>query len=629
MTSTTAKIPTANKVLVIAAYPIPDVEALFETRGKRAAKWLTRAFRRLYADKRNGGWKLFGPGVVQGADGLMYGAIVRPKKEKDGPDDGGEDAAEPMLWKVNHRALYPAFAAKNSFPLFGLRTITDAQAILPYLATAWQNFLNGPAGETPRPAKNIKRVQAGYRRRCRNRRGKRIVKHVWKRASKRNVTNLPAFKPLVVFSNVTVRFRREEAAIVLSLPHPENGRERIEIPLAWSDDHRKNGRGYSTYFAELLRFVDDGSGRPTVEFHRKNGRWYAHIRVEVEVPKMAPRRATTVLGVHLGVKNVATTAIASVPEPLPATGNVVSSSVLRRKLEHIQRKIAVLRSKARHGSRSAARKLRRMKGRRQRLQDTFVKETMHHIANGAVKAGATAIVKENLKNLHPVEGTKPKRVNREISIWARGKAEDILGFKCVERGLRLKLVNPAGTSATCPNCGDASPENRDREASLYTCRACGYQQHDDIVGAINIARRGIAYYASPKWDEDSPSTPHAGGKGDDAAGAQVGADTAGPLAGPHATKGRGTAARKRAPAGKAKTNRTNGPDERPAQEPAVPSDTSPGSPGRDSGQSSAPVAEGRPETARVVDDEPPPTNGAASGSRPTDPSLAHGSGPPR
>lgn len=47
------------------------------------------------------------------------------------------------------------------------------------------------------------------------------------------------------------------------------------------------------------------------------------------------------------------------------------------------------------------------------------------------------------------------------------------------------------TSITDPACGNRDPKNRP-EQSKFECTACGFSAHADTVGAINIARRGIA-----------------------------------------------------------------------------------------------------------------------------------------
>ena len=48
---------------------------------------------------------------------------------------------------------------------------------------------------------------------------------------------------------------------------------------------------------------------------------------------------------------------------------------------------------------------------------------------------------------------------------------------------------PQYTSQTCPCCGHVSAENRTTQAR-FACVECGYENHADVVGAINVLERG-------------------------------------------------------------------------------------------------------------------------------------------
>ena len=54
-------------------------------------------------------------------------------------------------------------------------------------------------------------------------------------------------------------------------------------------------------------------------------------------------------------------------------------------------------------------------------------------------------------------------------------------------------MDPRNTSRTCPECGYVSAENRPYQPT-FDCVACGYADHADTVGAINVYRRaGLAH----------------------------------------------------------------------------------------------------------------------------------------
>lgn len=70
-----------------------------------------------------------------------------------------------------------------------------------------------------------------------------------------------------------------------------------------------------------------------------------------------------------------------------------------------------------------------------------------------------------------------------------------LSYKLAWNGGFLFAVPPQNTSRTCPCCGYTAKENRKTQAD-FECVECGYQNNADVVGAINILRRGQAIQAA-------------------------------------------------------------------------------------------------------------------------------------
>ena len=58
----------------------------------------------------------------------------------------------------------------------------------------------------------------------------------------------------------------------------------------------------------------------------------------------------------------------------------------------------------------------------------------------------------------------------------------------------LLAVSPHYTSQPCPCCGHASKDNRQTQAK-FLCVDCGYENHADVVGAINVLERGYRLLA--------------------------------------------------------------------------------------------------------------------------------------
>ena len=64
-----------------------------------------------------------------------------------------------------------------------------------------------------------------------------------------------------------------------------------------------------------------------------------------------------------------------------------------------------------------------------------------------------------------------------------------LDYKLAWNGGMLIAVPPRNTSRTCPCCDYVSKDNRQTQAK-FVCVECGYENHADVVGAINVLERG-------------------------------------------------------------------------------------------------------------------------------------------
>ena len=71
-----------------------------------------------------------------------------------------------------------------------------------------------------------------------------------------------------------------------------------------------------------------------------------------------------------------------------------------------------------------------------------------------------------------------------------------LGYKLLWNGGHLIAVPPRDTSRCCPACGHTAKDNRQKQAS-FECVECGYRNNADVVGAINVLKRGQEILAAP------------------------------------------------------------------------------------------------------------------------------------
>jgi putative transposase len=217
--------------------------------------------------------------------------------------------------------------------------------------------------------------------------------------------------------------------------------------------------------------------------------WYLHC--SVETPEQPLQNTTNMLGVDLGIKNIAVTSDDTVYSGSPVNKLRHRHAKLRRKLQS-------------KGTRPAKRLLKK----RSKREHRFCTNQNHIIAKSIVaKAQCTnaTIALENLKGIRnrtkvkvsanaPTEPQRATRLSRnmrrELSNWAFYQLKTFIQYKAKLVGVPIILVNPAHTSQTCPKCGYVSRYNR-KDRDHFCCKQCGYADHADYVAAVNIARKAL------------------------------------------------------------------------------------------------------------------------------------------
>jgi putative transposase len=211
--------------------------------------------------------------------------------------------------------------------------------------------------------------------------------------------------------------------------------------------------------------------------HRKN-QWYLHC--SVETPELLLQSSTSILGVDLGIKNIAVTS-----NNTCYSGSQVNK--LRKRHANLRRK---LQSK---GTRSAKRLLCKHSKREHR----FVTNQNHIISKRIVQEAQctnSSIALENLKGI--TRRTKVRKPQRTaLAGWTFYQLRTFIEYKARLAGVEFMLVNPAHTSQTCPECGFESRYNR-RDRDHFCCKQCGHADHADYVAARNIAAKAVLSLAA-------------------------------------------------------------------------------------------------------------------------------------
>jgi len=85
-------------------------------------------------------------------------------------------------------------------------------------------------------------------------------------------------------------------------------------------------------------------------------------------------------------------------------------------------------------------------------------------------------------------------LNKSMLDQGWGEFRRQLEYQLAWAGGILIAVPPQKTSRACPRCDYVSADNRTTQAR-FRCVACSYENHADVVGAINVLERGQRLFA--------------------------------------------------------------------------------------------------------------------------------------
>lgn len=209
----------------------------------------------------------------------------------------------------------------------------------------------------------------------------------------------------------------------------------------------------------------------------RNGVFYLIAVVDVPDEKKCEYEPVGMLGVDLGIENIAT----------DSDGEVFSGEkveYVRKRYNRLRAGLQTARATSRH--RAAQRKLKRMSGKERR----FKRDVNHVISKVIVskaKGTTRAIVLEDLKGIRSRVTVRHEQRDRH-SKWAFGQLRQFLEYKAKREGVPLLLIDPRNTSRECPECHVIDKRNRPTRND-FECVSCGYKETADYVAARNIAAR--------------------------------------------------------------------------------------------------------------------------------------------
>lgn len=215
--------------------------------------------------------------------------------------------------------------------------------------------------------------------------------------------------------------------------------------------------------------------RPTSATLVRRGRdYYLHVQVKAEGP--CPVAPTDVLGVDLGIINIAT----------DSDGNRYSGKAVERsrRKHNLQRKRL-----QRRNTRGAKKKLRRVAGKESR----FRRHENHVISKRIVESAKRTVRGISLEDLRGIRGRVTARggdARNRLSGWSFYQLRTFIEYKARVAGVAVFTVSSRNTSRTCSECGHCERANR-KGQERFSCKVCGHEANADENAARNIRALGI------------------------------------------------------------------------------------------------------------------------------------------
>ena len=222
-------------------------------------------------------------------------------------------------------------------------------------------------------------------------------------------------------------------------------------------------------------------------------KWFVSIQTEREMEPPVSQ-ATSAIGIDVGIARFATFSDGDFLVPL----NSFKRHQVR--LARYQRRMA-RKTKFSNNWKKEKAKVQQLHARIANCRQDFL-----HKATAAISQNHALVCIEDLQvgNMSKsAQGSKDKPgknvkaksgLNRSIMDQGWYEFRRQLTYKLEWSGGMLVAVPPHNTSRTCPCCGHVSPDNR-RTQAQFVCVQCGYQNHADVVGAMNVLERGLRLLA--------------------------------------------------------------------------------------------------------------------------------------
>ena len=221
--------------------------------------------------------------------------------------------------------------------------------------------------------------------------------------------------------------------------------------------------------------------------------WYFSVQTEIEIEK--PNASSeSVIGIDVGITRFATLSNGEYIKPL----NPLKKDLLA--LAHAQKKLARQEKKSNNWKKQKRwiQKIHKKisNSRHDFLHKTSTQLSKNHavvfveeLSIGSMSKSAKGTSKASGKNVR-----MKRYLNRSILDQGWGLFKSQLAYKLNWLGGEIRAVNPRYTSLRCPKCQRIDKGNRKSQREFH-CLHCSYENHANLVGAMNILAAGLAVLA--------------------------------------------------------------------------------------------------------------------------------------
>ena len=210
-----------------------------------------------------------------------------------------------------------------------------------------------------------------------------------------------------------------------------------------------------------------------VDLVYQDGKFFLYATCDM--PENTPLEPDDVLGVDLGVKNIA----------VDNNGTGFSNEKVETVRKRVHKHRASLQNK---GTKSAKRRLKKIS----RKESRFRTDTNHCVSKYLVKKAKDtncAIALEDLSGINSRITVRKSQRSERLS-WAFYQLRSFITYKAKLAGIPVVLIDPRYTSQKCNKCGHTEKANRQSQ-DKFCCVSCGHEDHADCNGAKNIREKGL------------------------------------------------------------------------------------------------------------------------------------------